>query len=127
MGPKYGPDFQNRMAATQWWVRQDNGDWKKDITNGVCRPGIEIMRKVGDPHSAEVAICVDITGEAGLKGLTFTHGSNKRDANGYQIGGWKNELFGDGHVEARRIGDMQPRWGGQGTNRDNAAGGAIFW
>jgi hypothetical protein len=50
----------------------------------------------------------------------YMHGSPKRNPNGQQSGGWKNELFGDGHADMVRPDECVIRWG-------SAAAGYCAW
>jgi prepilin-type N-terminal cleavage/methylation domain-containing protein/prepilin-type processing-associated H-X9-DG protein len=95
----------------------------------------EFMIKVGDRNSTKIALMADqnrVPGSANTNtyGLVFLHG--KRGNRG--VSGWKNVLFGDGHVESRRAKEssfsadatqftnpnpgpdvVQPRWGPSGS------------
>ena len=71
-------------------------------------PGWDYMRKVGDKRATEVQVCVDQSRQqqAAGGGWFWMHGDGSTNANR----GWKNELFGDGHVDSRHPGDMWGRW-----------------
>jgi type II secretory pathway pseudopilin PulG len=72
------------------------------------KPGWDYLRKVGGKRASEVAICVDQSRQqqAAGGGWFWMHGNGS--ANPQR--GWKNELFGDGHVDSRRADQCVPRW-----------------
>jgi prepilin-type N-terminal cleavage/methylation domain-containing protein/prepilin-type processing-associated H-X9-DG protein len=104
----------------RFWDLNHNGDNRDEYIN-----------KLGDKNMSTLGIMTDqnrIPGSANATsfGLTFVHGKKS----GSKVSGWKNTLFGDGHVESRRAkessfsGDastyinptpgqdeIQPRWG----------------
>jgi prepilin-type N-terminal cleavage/methylation domain-containing protein len=119
------PASQDALATTYFWVRNDTTgvfQHKSEQPPGSrCRAGIEYLRKLGDKNAARVAIVVDQSRQAkslGEANFFMMHGSSKRDANGRQIGGWKNELFGDGHADMVRPDEMKNRWA---NDKNNAA------
>jgi hypothetical protein len=78
-------------------------------TTGVAgKPGWDYMRKMGGKRSAEVAICVDQSRQqqAAGGGWFWMHGNGSSNP----ARGWKNELFGDGHVDTRRADQCVARW-----------------
>jgi type II secretory pathway pseudopilin PulG len=76
-----------------------------------CKPGLDYLRKVTDKHAAEVPIMVDrsksksasVTNKGGWYMMHGGAGNNSKK-------GWKNELFGDGHCESRRIDQMKEHY-----------------
>jgi len=73
-----------------------------------CKPGLEYLRKIGGKNGSEVAICVDQSRQqqAAGGGWFWMHGNGSSNPSK----GWKNELFGDGHVDTRRSDQCMPRW-----------------
>jgi hypothetical protein len=78
-----------------------------------CKPGIDYLRSTKDKHVSEVALMVDrsqqrngifVDDALGLAALM--HGASGRSSKK----GWKNELFGDGHCESRRLDQMREHW-----------------
>ena len=112
--PAGAPITQDMLAANAFWLRNDTTgkfEEKKPAPYIARRPGIEYLRKLGDKNAAKVAICVDQSRQDVSTEYFFMHGSPKRDRSGRQTGGWKNELFGDGHADMVRPDECQPRWG----------------
>ena len=80
-------------------------------TTRPCKPGVDYLRKISDKHQQEVAICVDRSKQTGLSAGNPTGGSYFMHGNPSKKGAaWKNELFGDGHCEPRRSGELRKRW-----------------
>ncbi len=106
---------QDQLANNSFWPRNDaTGDFEnawKGLPNKPCRPGVEYIRKLGDKNAAGTPLCVDQSRQDAPTDFFFMHGSTKRDASGKQIGGWKNELFGDGHADMVRASECKNRWG----------------
>jgi hypothetical protein len=76
-----------------------------------CRPGLDYLRRTSDKRAAEVAIMVDRSKQSAasatnLGGWYMMHGG----AGPNSKKGWKNELFGDGHAESRRMDQMKEHW-----------------
>jgi prepilin-type N-terminal cleavage/methylation domain-containing protein len=121
---------QDMSAAAAFWPRDDSTgkfreDWKASGMPAAhsCRTGVEYLRKLGDKNAAKVAICVDQSRQSTtIAGMYLLHGSSKRNVNGIQIGGWKNELYGDGHADSLRADELQFRWG-----NTSAGIGAAAW
>jgi len=112
--PAGSPLTQDMAAANAFWLRNDvtgKFEEKKPAPYIARRPGIEYLRKLGDKNAAKVAICVDQSRQDVSTSYFFMHGSPRRDSNGNQAGGWKNELYGDGHADMVRPDECQPRWG----------------
>jgi prepilin-type N-terminal cleavage/methylation domain-containing protein len=97
------PVMQNTqpgVAATvdwRWWDRNRSGDNRDDY-----------MVRLGDRNASSIVIMTDqsrqaLSGNTKKFGFTFIHG---RHATGFgtraRVNGWKNNLYGDGHVESRR-------------------------
>jgi prepilin-type N-terminal cleavage/methylation domain-containing protein len=111
---------QDQLANNNYWIRDDAGvkgpagdytaAWKGDYTHP-CRPGIEYLRKIGDKNSAKVAICVDMSRQGQSTDFYMLHGSSRKNSAGVFVGGWKNELFGDGHADSIRQDQIKARWG----------------
>ena len=111
---------QDHLAVNNFWVRNDvSGVFENKSgtvnVNNKCRVGIEYLRKLGEKNTARVALVVDQSRQrkSGTSdgNYFFMHGSSRRDPNGKQIGGWKNELYGDGHADMVRPDEVKPRWG----------------
>jgi prepilin-type N-terminal cleavage/methylation domain-containing protein len=97
------------LASARTWWHQDVDPPVFDKTRP-CRVSVDYIRKVGDKRAAEIAMCVDRSKQQNaVGGWYMTHGFAGGNKN---IKGWKNELFGDGHCESRRLDQMKPRWGG---------------
>jgi prepilin-type N-terminal cleavage/methylation domain-containing protein len=125
-GPYPPASAQNQCLDWRYWDRNASGDNRDDY-----------MNKVGDKNAAKICIMTDHMRQNGTAntlnfGFAFVHGKGKTP-----MVGWKNNLFGDGHVESRRakIGsfnqqgntflysnpypspdEVQPGWGGTSGN-----------
>jgi prepilin-type processing-associated H-X9-DG protein len=66
---------------------------------------VDYLRRYGDRNAANIAICVDQSRQATATWF-WMHGTPSSD----RRKGWKNELFGDGHVEMRRPDQVVGRW-----------------
>lgn len=112
-------------------------DWRYWDTNGNGDNRDEYIIKLGDKNMANNVLMTDHGRQLGSAntntfGLTFIHGKAKT-----RIGGWKNNLYGDGHAESKRAkassfnadmtqyinptpsaDEIRPRWGPSqsGTN-----------
>jgi prepilin-type N-terminal cleavage/methylation domain-containing protein len=118
-----GNKTQDQLASNAFWPRDDstgNPNYAFHPSNvGYThpgRPGIEYLRKIGDKNSSKVAIVVDqsrqgVSAATKTQDYFFMHGSSKRDSSGRMVGGWKNELFGDGHADMVRPDECKDRWG----------------
>lgn len=76
-----------------------------------CKPGVDYLRKTSDRHASEIAIMVCRSKQKAVSGTNvggwyMMHGG----AGPNSKKGWKNELFGDGHAEPRRIDQMKERY-----------------
>jgi prepilin-type N-terminal cleavage/methylation domain-containing protein len=76
-----------------------------------CKPGYDYLRRTKDKRASEVAICVDRSKQTAVTatnpgGWYMMHGGAAGQNNKK---GWKNELFGDGHCEARRMDQLRER------------------
>ena len=101
----YGGDPDRAAARVFWHMDQDPPVY--DNTRP-CKPGQDYLRKTTDKRSAEIAICVDRSKQTATPAQSYMmHGT--AGANNNQKG-WKNELFGDGHCESRRIDQMRQRY-----------------
>jgi prepilin-type N-terminal cleavage/methylation domain-containing protein len=89
------PDQTN--ASKPWWN-----------ASIPCKPGIDYLRKNKDKHVSEIAIIVDRSKQQqGAGGIAYMmHGSSGPQSKK----GWKNECFGDGHCESRRVDQMREHW-----------------
>jgi hypothetical protein len=102
---------EERVAARVFW-HQDVDPPVHDPSRP-CKVGLDYLRRTSDKRASEVAICVDRSKQA-TSATVWTnwymmHGTA---GSGKNIKGWKNELFGDGHCESRRLDQMKPRWSG---------------
>jgi prepilin-type N-terminal cleavage/methylation domain-containing protein len=77
----------------------------------------EYMCKVNEKHADEIVIATDQTRQVNAAtGWTFFHGTRRNvgqgntDASTLQSS-WKNNLYGDGHVDRRRPDEVKLRWG----------------
>jgi prepilin-type N-terminal cleavage/methylation domain-containing protein len=75
----------------------------------------EYLVRMGQRGAADIAIATDKTRQAAA-GWTFLHGrfgrNNVDDQDTSKIkGAWKNNLYGDGHVESKRPDECLIRWG----------------
>jgi prepilin-type N-terminal cleavage/methylation domain-containing protein len=75
--------------------------------DGKTAAGVEYLRKTSDRHAAEVIISTDQSRQQ-TGGWFMIHGkatlfSAKK--------GWKNNLYGDGHADSVKPGDVRARWG----------------
>jgi prepilin-type N-terminal cleavage/methylation domain-containing protein len=121
---------QDMSAAQTFWPRDDSTGkfmetWKASSMPAPhsCRPGVEYLRKLGDRNASNVALCVDQSRQGvNAAGMYLLHGSSRRNASGVQIGGWKNEVYGDGHADSVRSDQLQMRWGQTSVNV-----GAASW
>jgi prepilin-type N-terminal cleavage/methylation domain-containing protein len=76
-----------------------------------CKPGLDYLRKVTDKHAAEIPIMVDRSKQhdksvTNAGGWYMPHGGAGPESKK----GWKNELFGDGHCESRRLDQMKEHY-----------------
>jgi prepilin-type N-terminal cleavage/methylation domain-containing protein len=98
--------------------------------NRPCKPGIDYLRKLGDKHSADVAICVDNATQMNASatkikaGFFYPHGNMTGsytkpwpDASGapnyimtIAPKAWFNEVYGDAHAESRRGDQLRMHW-----------------
>ena len=78
----------------------------------------EYMRRLGEKNSANIVICTDQSGGTNQVGWYFHHGifvivpvngpmSERRKL----ARSWKNNLYGDGHAEQKRPGEVEWRFG----------------
>jgi len=112
---------QDMSAAKSYWHQDydpsDPGPPPQKNTARPCKPGIDFLRSTKDKNIALVPICFDQPRQAnaidGSGFWYFMHGSNKKR------GWWKNDLYGDGHVEQKRPDEVKKRWG--------AVGGEAAW
>jgi len=84
--------------------------------NGTIRD--EYMRKLGEKNSANIAICTDQSGGMNQTGWYFLHGrfavtppNGSMDERRKMVRSWKNNLYGDGHVEQKRPDEVEWRFG----------------
>jgi len=86
--------------------------------NGAIRD--EYVRKVGEKLAWQIVICTDGSGQLGANnmGWYFIHGSQTHmDASASPADAkrlnrsWKNNLYGDGHVESKRPDEVRAAWG----------------
>jgi hypothetical protein len=97
------PVMQNTQAGVaatvdwRWWDRNHSGDNRDDY-----------LVKLSDRHATDIAIMTDQSrqgksGNTNAFGFTFIHGRKTHaSASSGRVSGWKNNLYGDGHVESRR-------------------------
>ena len=78
----------------------------------------EYMRRIGEKNSANIVICTDQTGGMSQTGWYFLHGqfaviptNGPMDDRRKLVRSWKNNLYGDGHVEQKRPGEVEWRFG----------------
>jgi hypothetical protein len=103
--PPYNGNEEMVAARVFWHMDQDPPVY--DATRP-CKVGQDYLRTTRDKRSSEVAICVDRS-----KQTTTTAGSYLMHGTagaGNNPKGWKNELFGDGHCESRRVDQMRQRY-----------------
>jgi len=84
--------------------------------NGSIRD--EYIRRMGEKNSANIVICTDQSGGISLTGWFFKHGDlafvpiNGSMADRRKlVRSWKNNLYGDGHVERKRPDEVEWRFG----------------
>ncbi len=84
--------------------------------NGSIRD--EYMRRIGEKNSANIVICTDQSGGMNETGWYFHHGrmgiippKGSMDDRRKLARVWKNNLYGDGHVEPKRPKEMEWRFG----------------
>ena len=77
----------------------------------------EYMRRMGEKNSANIVICTDQSGAMGQTGWYFLHGpfavvaaNGSMDDRRKLIRSWKNNLYGDGHVERKSPEQMEWRF-----------------
>jgi prepilin-type N-terminal cleavage/methylation domain-containing protein len=99
--PNHDPDW---AAANTYW-HLDAAQTYLDAAK-TCKPGQEYLRKLGDKNAATVAICTDQSRQSAA-GWFWMHGNGSTNPKK----GWKNNLYGDGHVEALRPDECKKRWG----------------
>jgi hypothetical protein len=107
---------QDLNAANWWWhLDKDPKNPYYDNTKP-CIPGVDYLRRVGQRNAANIAICVDQSRQANANGQEWfwMHGNGSTNPKK----GWKNELFGDGHVDMVRPDAVVKRWAAD----PNAAG-----
>jgi len=104
---------QDAIAGTKFAHMDEidltTGKAGKFETAGVSgKPGWDYLRKITDRRASQVAICVDQSRQqaAAGGGWFWMHGNGSSNPQR----GWKNELFGDGHVDTRRADQCVPRW-----------------
>jgi prepilin-type N-terminal cleavage/methylation domain-containing protein len=72
-----------------------------------CKVGQDYLRTTRDKRASEIAICVDRSKQVvNVNQSYMMHGTAGA---GNNQKGWKNELFGDGHCESRRVDQMRHR------------------
>jgi prepilin-type N-terminal cleavage/methylation domain-containing protein len=111
------PGNQQDLSAATLYAHQEVDPPVFDTTRP-CKPGIDYLRKLSDKNAPKVAICVDQSQQANtnvggvLLGTYYMHGTASRGQEGVTNlkGCWKNELFGDGHVDALRPDQIRARW-----------------
>lgn len=91
-GPYPPTAAQNQCLDWRYWDRNHNGDNRDDY-----------MNKVGDKNATKIVIMTDHMRQNGTAntlafGFALIHGKGKTP-----FVGWKNNLYGDGHVESRRM------------------------
>jgi type II secretory pathway pseudopilin PulG len=107
------PTVDQDMLAAGSFAHMDNIDpttrYPKFDATTPCKPGVDYLRKLGNKHGSEVALCVDQSRQqqAAGGGWFWMHGNGGTNPKL----GWKNELFGDGHADMRRADQCVPRWG----------------
>jgi len=76
------------------------------------------MRKMGEKNAANIVICTDQSGGIDTTGWYFHHGkfsiipANAPMAERRKLErAWKNNLYGDGHVEPKRPDEVEWRFG----------------
>jgi hypothetical protein len=84
--------------------------------NGSIRD--EYMRRMGEKNSALIVICTDQSGDISQTGWYFHHGKFAILPPNAPMGDrrklvrtWKNNLYGDGHVEQKRPDEVEWRFG----------------
>jgi prepilin-type N-terminal cleavage/methylation domain-containing protein len=76
----------------------------------------EYMRKMGERNAATIVICTDQSGGINKTGWYFVHGKASVPINAPMdecrklVRVWKNNLYGDGHVEQKRPDEMEWRF-----------------
>ena len=95
------------LAAAAYWYHMETGVPVADTTRP-CIPGIDYLRTTSDHNAATVAILVDQSRQeqATGGGWFWMHGGSTSKNKG-----WKNELYGDGHVQSVMASAVISRWG----------------
>jgi hypothetical protein len=113
------------LAAAAYYWHQDTDPPTADVNNPggnvgarACKPGLEYLRRLGDKNATNVAICVDSSRQQ-TAGWFWMHGNGSTRTGR----GWKNELFGDGHVDAVRPDQCKTRWGPNNAGNGNGPTG----
>ena len=77
----------------------------------------EYMRRMGEKNSANIVICTDQSGGVSVTGWIFKHGvfavlpiNGPMDDRRKLVRSWKNNLYGDGHVERKRPDEVEWRF-----------------
>jgi prepilin-type N-terminal cleavage/methylation domain-containing protein/prepilin-type processing-associated H-X9-DG protein len=117
----FGP--RGESPAGQGGATLGTLDWRFWDLNHSGDNRDEYANKLGDRNMARIPIMCDqsrVIGSANTQafGLTFIHGKKSSS----RITGWKNVLFADGHVEARRA--RESSFSPDGTQFTNASPGA---
>ena len=83
--------------------------------NGSIRD--EYMRRIGEKNSANIVICTDQSGGMNQTGWYFHHGkfamiptNGPMDDRRKLVRSWRNNLYGDGHVEQKRPDEVEWRF-----------------
>lgn len=79
----------------------------------------QYMRRVGEKNSSEIVICTDQSGQLiGGQGVFLIHGLREQVPTSATIAdvmrlrrSWKNNLYGDGHAQMVKGGELLWRWG----------------
>jgi prepilin-type N-terminal cleavage/methylation domain-containing protein len=78
----------------------------------------EYMRRIGEKNASRIVICTDQSGGINQTGWYFHHGKmsvippNSPMADRFKLTrSWKNNLYGDGHVEQKRPDEVEWRFG----------------
>jgi hypothetical protein len=96
-------------VAGTWGYRQ----WIDVNGNGTATD--EYMTKMGQKNATNIAIATDKSRQNGA-GWLFLHGkigmavANSQDTSMIKMA-WKNNLYGDGHVERKRPDEVEWRFG----------------
>ena len=84
--------------------------------NGSIRD--QYLRRMGEKNAANIVICTDQSGGMNQTGWYFIHGklaiipsNDSMDDRRKRAQSWKNNLYGDGHVEQKRPDEVEWRFG----------------